>query len=245
MSLIFNDLVTLKGIVQEYEDEIGVAQGTVSGSTNLLKKLTAKVNLALDDYWSIALPASGTWQMDDSNHTDYPIISTNLVSGQRDYAFTTDGSGNLILDIYKVLIADSSGVFHEAKPVDVQSERDTSSFTDGRNTTGTPYRYDKTANGIFLDPIPSYNSSGGLKVYINREPSYFSYTDTNKKPGVPGIHHRYFVLKAALDKARPTQMETKNDIQAEVLAMEASIRAYFGGRERDVRKRFTTQANNK
>src|SRR3990167_10378043 len=104
MSVQFSDTTNYKGIIQLIEKELGFKRGDISGDANLLKEITADVNLAWDDYLTIALPASGKWQFDDSNQTDYPIIKTNLVDGQRDYTFTTDEGGNLILDIYKVAI---------------------------------------------------------------------------------------------------------------------------------------------
>lgn len=248
MSLQYSDLSTYKGIVQIYEKEIGAERGFVSGNTDRLKELTADVNLALDDFIALAIKSSGTWQYDDSNHSDYPIITTNLVSGQRDYSFTTDGSGNLILDIYRVVIKkSSSGQYVDINPVDVQSQVNNTGFYDGNNVGGRPTKYDKTANGIFLDPIPNYNATSGLKVYINREASYFTYSDTTKKPGVPGIFHRYFALKPALDYARRHNLSNKNDLEKEVLSYEGddrlsitgSIKDYFSQRPRDERKRFT------
>ncbi len=242
MSLVFNDTTTYKGLVQEYEKECGLETGRISGSTKNLKDFAVAANLAFDRFWSIAIPASGTWQLDDSNHTDYPIITTNIVSGQRDYSFTVDGSNNLILEIYKVLVADSNGVFSEIDPVDVQSTHDeTASFTDGQNGTGVPYRYDKTANAIFLDPIPNYNYANGLKVYINREPSYFTYTDTTKKPGVPGIFQRYFSIRPAMDYARRNDSVKYKTLQLEVAQMEEAIKQHYSKRSRDEKSRITTK----
>lgn len=246
MSLVFNDTATYRGLVQIYEKEIGANLGDISGNIKKLKQFTADVNLALDDFIRIALEASGTWQFDDSNHTTYPIIRTNLVSGQRDYQLTTDEGGNLILDVFKVLVADSSGRFHVVNPVDVQSENDTQGFTNGANNTGAPSTYDKTANAIFLDPIPGYNATLGLEVYINREGSYFVYTDTTKTPGVPGLFHRYFAIKPAYDYARRNSLSVEGSLAAEVLKMEGNRRLgvvgtiadYFGGRSRDERKRL-------
>ena len=102
MSLQFSDTSTFKGIIQEIEKEIGADRGYISGNTNRLKEWTAQVNLAWDTYVDIADEHSGTWNFDDSNFTDFPIIKTNIVASQRDYTFITDGSSNLILDIYKV-----------------------------------------------------------------------------------------------------------------------------------------------
>lgn len=244
MSIAFNDSTTLRGLVQLYEREIGTNRGVVTGDTQLLKEFTADANEALDDALVIALEASGAWQFDDSNHTDYPIITTNLVSGQRSYTFTIDENSNVILEIYKVMVADSSGDFHEIKPIDVQSEADTSTFYDGNDSSGVPGRYDKTANAVFLDPVPNYNSIGGLKVYINREASYFAYTDTTKKPGFPGIFHKYFYLRPALGFARRNSLVSEPKLQGEVLLIEQNMREYFGRRARDERWRMIPNYQN-
>lgn len=235
MSIPFNDTATRKGLVQLYERELSFDPGFISGNTTRLKEFTADANLAFDDYLALAFQSSGTWQYDDSNHTDHPIITTDLVAGQRSYVFTADEQNNLVLDIYKVLVK-VNDAYVEIAPVDVQSQEDTSDFSDGRETTGTPRRYDKTGNGIFLSPIPSANVDDGLKVYINREPSYFAYTDTTKKPGTPGLHHRYFFIRPAEEYARRKSLAVYPRLQAERLALENSIKAYFAERPRDERR---------
>lgn len=243
MSIPFNDTTTLKGQVQFYEKEIGANRGFISNDTTRLKEFAAEVNIALDDFFAIALPSSGMWQLDDSNQTDYPFITANLVSGQRDYPFLTDETGNLILDISRVFIKTdaSTSVYQEIFPIDQQSDPNTEGFTDGQNITGVPYRYDKTGNSIFLDPIPSYNSTNGLKVYINREASYFTYTDTNKKPGVPGLFHKYFYLKPALSYFRINNQNKYQQLLVDIARLEKEIKDYFGRRERDISRRIQNQ----
>ena len=240
MSLQFSDTTNLKGIVQQYEEEIGVDTATISGNATKLKKLTAKVNLALDDFTKIAIQASGTWQYDDSNHTDYPIIKTNIVSGQNSYLITTDEQSNLVLDIYKVAILPSATAttYVDVLPTDEQSQDDNSSFISETTVTGQPRFYGKTGNGIFLDPTPGYNATNGLKLYINRENSYFTTSDTTKKPGIPGLFHRYLVLRPAEDYARINSLATYAAIRAERMQMEQAIKEYFYHREKDVPRRF-------
>lgn len=240
MSLTYNDTTTLRGIVQQYEEEISVDPGTISGNTTKLKRLTAKVNLALDDFTKLAIQASGAWQWDDSNHTDYPIIKTNLVSGQRSYLITTDEQSNLVLDIYKIAILPSATAttYVDLVPTDEQSEDQNSGFISETSVTGQPTFYGKTGNGIFLDPAPSYNATNGLKLYINREASYFTYTDTTKKPGIPGIFHRYLVLRPAEDDARQHSKATYAALRAERTQMELDIKEYFYRREKDVPRRL-------
>lgn len=235
MSVQFSDTTNYKGIIQVIERELGFKRGDISGDATKLKEFTADINIAWDDYLSIALPASGTWQFDDSNQTDYPIIKTNLVDGQRDYTFSTDEGGNLILDIYKVAILPSATatLYQEIYPVDQQTKDHGDNLVAEVTTEGVPYQYDKTANGIFLDPIPSYNATSGLKVYINREASYFTSADTTKKPGCPGLHHKYFALKPALDYARRHSMSVEASLRNEVQLMERAIAEYFSKRSKD------------
>src|SRR3990167_5269860 len=125
MSLQFSQTTSpYRGLAQLYELELGFARGDVTGNATRLAQFVTDCNIAVDDFWTIAVPASGTWQLDDSNQTDFPIIKTNIVSGRRDYTFTTDGSGNLILDIYKVaiLISATATTFTEIYPIDELEE---------------------------------------------------------------------------------------------------------------------------
>ncbi len=238
MSLQFSDTTTKKGILQLIERDLKLGDGYITGDAGRLLEFTADCNIEMDDIWAEIFECGGTWQFDDSNHTDYPIITTNLVSGQRDYTFTTDEQGNIILDIYKVLVADENGVFHEVTPKDAQSDKDTSGFWDGQDTQGSPYEYDKTANGIFLRDIPNYNYTNGLKVYINREGSYFTSTDTTKKPGFHGTLHSLVALRVTMRNAWRNSLLNVNLVQAEINKKESSLKKIYGKRERDVRRRL-------
>lgn len=218
------------------ERACGFNDGDISGNTTLLAQFTGMLNMAYDDALSIIFKADGSWQYDDTNHTDYPFITTNLVSGQRDYNFTNDGSGNLILDVYRVMIKNESGVYFEIDPVDQQRDADVDSFYDGQNQTGVPNRYDKTGNGIFLDLIPSYNSAAGLKIFINREASYFLVSDTTKKPGFDGLCHDYLPLRASYMYARDHSLANTEQLMRDVAIAEKKLKERYSGRQQDVEK---------
>lgn len=235
MSLKYNDTTNFKGIVQMYEREIGAQPGDVSNNPIRLKQLTADVNLAFDDYLRFAFPVSGKWKLDDYNHDDYPEITTNLVSGQRSYTFIEDESGNLILDIYKVYIKNGD-TYDEVTPVDPDSEKHHHGFYNGLEQQGVPQWYDKTANALLLDPVPENNVTGGLKISINREASYFTHNDTDKKPGVNGLHHAFFYLKPAEAYARRNRLDSHNDIANALVKMEEEIKASYQKRMRDERQ---------
>lgn len=234
-----------------------------------LLEVVSDINLAVDAFMAIAIPASGTWQLDDSNHTDYPIITTNLILGQRDYSFTIDGSGNLILDIYRVMVKNPDGIFYDIVPTDQQSKPNWAAMpvsavnysvgntmVDGQNRQGNPTHYDKTANGIFLDLIPNYNSTGGLKIFINREAQYFTVPTINiadnTKPGFPGIFHEYFAIASALRYAKRKGLKivgggnktTNPGLMGDVQNMEQAIEDYYGQRIKDERPVFSPKKFN-
>jgi hypothetical protein len=194
---------------------------------------TADENLAIDYIMAKIFQVGGRWQYDDSNHTDYPIITTDLVAGQRDYSFTTDEQGNLILDVYKVMVMNEDGRYEEIYPVDMQSERGTENLWDGQNVQGTVFRYDKTANGIFLDQIPATSRTGGLKVFINREGSHFTTSDTTKMPGFAGSYHEYVGLRPAYRYAIDHSMANADDLKIEMQEMEKDIMKHYRDRSKD------------
>lgn len=242
MSIPFNQQFT--GLVQQYEQEIGATRDTVANNTNLLKEFTAKANSAIDDYLAIAIQTAGKWKFDDSNHSKFPEIVTDLVQGQQKYTFNVDEQGNLVLDIYKVYTKQDGMAYVECEAVDSDFTGNAPGIVSGLNSQGVPYQYDKSANVILLDPVPNADVTDGLKVSINREASYFTYSDTTKKPGVPGIHHKYFYLRPALDYARRNSLESYVRIEAEFLKLEAEIKEYFAKRDKDDELVITTPVIN-
>jgi len=248
MSLVFNDTTNKSGIIQQLERKCGFNDGDISGNTLRMAQFTADVNLAFDNLLALIFKLGGDWNFDDSNHSDYPIITTDLVAGQRDYAFTADENGNLIVGIYKVLVMQADGSYKEIDPVDQQSpntnKTNVDSLTDGLDAQGTPTRYDKTGNGIFLDEVPDTNRTGGLKIYINRESSYFTVSDTTKKPGVDGLIHEYLVYEVAYKYARDKRLANKNDLKEGLAEEVVKINNRYGRRERDIARNLTPNYEN-
>lgn len=248
MSLQFSNTTSKNGIIQRLERVLGFQDGDISGNSLRLAYFTGDVNVALDEVFAMIFEAGGTWQFDDSNHTDLPFITTDIVSGQRDYSFLTDGSGNLILDIHRVMVADSTGVFREIEPIDIQTPNNTNVNTDtlidGQNRSGVPTRYDKTGNSILLDLVPNYNYDNGLKVFTNREGSYFATTDTTKKAGFAGTLHEYLVLQPAYKYARDKQLDNLVRLEKDVLEMREAIKKHYGKRERDISRRLQARVEN-
>lgn len=202
------------------------------------------INVAMDDALDIAIRSCGIGQYDDTNHPNYPTITTDLNSGQRDYTYTQDGSGNLILDIYKVMVMNPSGVYEEIPQVDMQTWDNNESFYDGQNVTGQPTKYDRTGNGIMFDVIPNYDQTDGVKMFINREGSYFTISDTTKKPGIDGRLHEYLVVSPACKYADRNSLNNYATLTNRKLLLEKKIAEVYSKKDRGVRKILSRNLKN-
>ena len=79
---------------------------------------------------------------------------------------------------------------------------------------------------------------------INREASYFTYTDTTKKAGVPGVHHKWFYLKPAYEYASRKSLANAPAILLKVQTLKTEIEDYFFSREKGVNKGMRPLINN-
>lgn len=233
-----SNTTTRKGIIQLLED----LTSTQSASTSSYPKLskTRDINNALAKYAQLAISSQGRWQFDDTNHVDYPIISTGLLSGQQDYSFTVDELGNQILDIERVEVYDQAGIAHQLSPID-SKDLEGIAMTEYMKNGGIPTHYDKTANGLFLYPASNYNmrlveeGRSGLKIYISRTPSYFvgDGTDDTNKPGIPDVFHEYLAMRPAYYYCLQKGLAIANNYFQELQDMESRIKEYHRDRSKD------------
>ena len=191
---------------------------------------------------AFALNNSG-WNTDDFNHTTDPFITTPLVLGQRDYHFTVDQEGSIILDIEKVMIRLPSpgALYVDMLPVDMQSDENVQSFYNDVKAQGVPWRYDKTGNGIFLDPIPNYSDTDGLKLFINRESTYFTVSDIVKISGIDSLCHDFLYLKPSYEYARDKSLTNKIDLARDMAVSWKKIEGRYGSKEKDIRHIMTSK----
>jgi len=240
----FSNTTTNDGIVQDVDFLVNSNRATFP-----LTSIASSANRASDEVVSIILGCDGRWQYDDTNYTDLPIGVTNLVANQQDYSFDPEQ-----IDVTRVEVKDPNGSWLFLTPMDQKDLNPTSyaqlptgglggssvngynySLTDFMSVAGTPIYYDKIANSIFLYPKPSYNSTGGLKVYFQRKPSYFASTDTTKQPGFAKHLHRIISFKVAYDYA-VAKLLAPNKIQSlsfEIQKMTQAIKDFYSSRKKD------------
>lgn len=224
MCMVFNDVTTNQGIVQE----IDFLVNTDSVKFPISDK-TRVINRWLERVVGRILEADGRWQWDDTNYTVYPIATTDLTAGQQDYVYNTKH-----VRITRMEIKDENGNWKWLEPID-QNDTRYRSLTELGNQTGVPCYYDKLSQSVFLYPRPSYNSTGGLKVYYQRNADPFVVTDTTKEPGFAAIFHRLLALGPAYEYAIANNLNSQKIglLKAEIAQLEQDIKEFYSKRSKD------------
>lgn len=196
----YNDTTSYTGIIQEIERLTDLGIGTISGDTANMKNFTAMANNENRRIWSLIFRSTGSWEYDDSNNTDLPEATADLTSGTGKYALPSTA-----LTVGRLEIKDSAGTWITLDPFNKDVvETGLDEFFDA---SGISRFYRLVGNTIELYPTPNYNSTGGLKVYFDREAFDFDTSDTTQTPGFASPFHKLLPLKVAiewLDIKQPT-----------------------------------------
>lgn len=237
--MIFSDVSNNTGILQQVRDILRVDANQWSTA-----KVVNSCNNYLDTVAGYAIGADKRFQWDDTNHTKLPIGTTNLVANQSDYSFLTDEQGNKILNLIRIDILDSDGIYRKLQPMDeVQIENE--ALDEWQKTAGKSIFYDKIADNIVrLYPKPDTSVTAGLKFYFQRTPSYFVATDTTKEPGVPALLHRGFVISSAYDGAFTLDLPNTKMLAIELEKEKQKMIEYFENRLTDEKLIMRTKYRN-
>ena len=237
MALQFSDVSANKnGLIQECEALCfgDYAYGRISGDATLLSTFTRNLNEATNIVASWIMQSDNRWQWDDNNQTDYPIATTSLVttvgSEQQDYTFPVT-----YLKILRAEVMDKAGNWCRLEPID-QADIYDQSVTDFMKSAGLPKYYDKMANSIFLYPKPAdsaVTASGGLKVWFQRPPTYFTTSDTTKVPGFNSLYHKLVALIASKIYAEGNEMSNASTLANSVEVMHQELTDFYALRNKD------------
>ena len=231
----FNDTTSRTGLLQDCEDLLGLGALAITGNTTLLQTFTRNINSWYHKVVTMLLSSQDDWDFDDSNKTDYPIATTPLVAGQRDYSFSTT------LKLLKIKRADITydGVNYypllkfDSSMAGYGLGNDTQ--TDARFSKTEPYA-DYKANSIWIYPLPSASdvSAGGkIRIEFYREITEFTTSSTTSEPGFDEPFHRILSIGAAFDYAMAKQLPQKKDLWTLLQDYEARLKQYYSKRSDD------------
>ena len=208
--------------------------------------LLRRVNSALETLVGKIINADGHWQFDDSNYSDLPVGTGNLVSGQSSYSFAAE-----YLDILEVMILTTGGIYQRITPFDPsemnQSWDEWVGSATGTIPNGFPQYYDKVGDSIRFDRSPTATHAtltAGLKVRFKRTADLFTsaqVTTGTKVPGIASPYHQLIAYMAAI----PYCMSYKKDrvalYEKKVDEMTKDMIDFYTRREKDDRPVMTTE----
>ena len=180
----FNSITGLDGLIQDCEILLGMTSADISGDSTLLKTFTRMINAWYRRVNSWIWEVTGAWEYDDSNWTDLPIATTNLIttsgSEQQKYVIPSDAQ-----KIDRVEVLDADGNYQLLAPINKRQIK-TSAMSEFKESPGMPQYYDLLGRVLVLYPKPkatSVTDSAGLKLYFSRDIDEFicktgSATDT-------------------------------------------------------------------
>jgi hypothetical protein len=168
-----------------------------------LAEKTMYANLAMRQIWGDIFQAYGGWIYDDSNLTDQPVATTNLVANQRFYALPVTNMSHLV----SVEFQNVGGTWIPIYPVTIEKINQRG-YADSEylKIPSTPLLYRPTSTGIYLYPPANWSASLSLRIHITRDISSFVITDTTKSPGFDPLFHEGVAIFMALKFAQANSL---------------------------------------
>lgn len=220
-------------------EDIDFLVGTNSTSFKPEDKLRI-INKINYDVTSDILRYESNWEFDDTNKTDFPIATRNLVASQKDYSLPTE-----LVKLVRVEVMDSGGNFQKVQQFDeTQVSQALSEFNE---TAGLPLYYREIGNSIELYPAPSSSSTtltAGLKCYYQRVITDFTTSDASVEPGFSKQFHPILSYGTAYEYAYINQMDIAPVIKARLDELREGLRQYYSSRNREVKPTLKVKIRN-
>jgi hypothetical protein len=233
----YNDTTNREGVIQACERYTGLGNTEISGDSDRLLEFTAYTNTSLRSIWHLIFESTGCWKYDDSNQTDLPIATTDIVNAQDKYALPSN-----TLTVARVEILSSDDVWTQITPL-IEKEIG-QGMDEFRNADGTPQYYRLVGDTMELFPASNYSQDDSLKIYFDRGTVEFSSTDTNKETGLASAYEDLVPMGASLEwldinlpeDARTAKLQQKYNLK--VLQLKKYYNARFPDKKKIMRRLY-------
>lgn len=199
----------------------------------------ASINKYYHKTQTMILQSSDGWQYDDTNKTDYPILTANLVAGQQDYTLPTS-----TLKIKRLEVKLDGTNWKRARAFDISGIAGGSDDTSvAASFSESDPHYDVNSGSLFLYPEPESNVEGGLKIWIARQVDTFTsgqYTTGTLEPGFDDQFHIMLALGAAYDYLSSKPGLNATPIWQELQDYELRLRQHYGKKNEDEQLSITS-----
>lgn len=200
-----------------------------SASTDLL---FIRINSAYEEIIGDLIAIDKRWKFDDTNYSDLPLGTADLVDNQRDYAFST-----ALLGIERIEIQDINGNWN--KLISIEERKIREALEEYESINGIPTQYSVRGNSLFLYPTPaaaSVTTTAGMKVYFRRTADVFTEDDVSTGTKVPGFaspYHQILAYKAALPYARTYKKDRVISLERETQRIHTKLIAHYNNQNKD------------
>lgn len=195
--------------------------------TNTTSYPTADITRNLNK-WYQELSADVLLSMDEWD-VQGEIATASLVAAQQEYTWPTN-----LLRIKRVEISyDGGSTWYRAHPIDVQ-EPEVSIATTAKianNFTTSDPRYDSHDNSLFFFPVPTANSTNGLKIWYEKEVTELS--SNSDEPNLAEPFHRLLSIGAAYDYATKKGLPIANQLLQKLETGRNKMREFYNVRVQD------------
>lgn len=231
--MVFSNTITLAGVIQTFERLTDSGYEYVSGDTTRMKEATNLANLKGSVIYHIIHRVTGNWAYDDSNTTDLPFATTNLINGQSRYALPEEA-----LTVQRLEMKDSNGEWVKLRPL--VKETIPGAIDEFQEVNGTPMYYTLINGVITLYPGSNYDSTDGLKVYYDRGAVEFATSDTTKKPGFASPYHEILPVMMAIDwyYIKQSTHPTLVKLEQRYLELKKALEEHYSSRFKDYKPRI-------
>lgn len=195
----FSNTTLKNGLIQRIEEHTQIGDGVISGDDTLLKKITAHANEALYDITTEIMKLKDSFEWDDPYKVDFPIATTLLIAGQRDYQFDNIS----FLKLRRVDVTYDGVNWYRATPVTSTSLPNGLGNDDviDTNFTKTEPMYDPKSFGFWLYPradAQDVASAAKARIEYARTFDEFTYDDTTKEIPIDRPFHDLVAILTAI-----------------------------------------------
>ena len=203
------------------------------------------INIWIHRVQSMIFNAMDEVDFDDKNYTDYPMLTTPLVAGQRDY---TIPASEKVVSFKRVDISYDGVNYYRATPIDTgemavglgPANATTQQAKVDALYPKTAPRYDAAYNSVFIYPsATAADVAAGGKIFIewNRELKEITLADLNAGTLVPGFDTEFHPLLAygpAYEFLLGTGQNVDTTyVEKSIMELEARLIATFGKKQID------------
>lgn len=189
--------------------------------------LIRDLNAELSNIQINILRDRGALEFDDTNFSDLPIATFNIIAGQREYKITADEDGNRLLTIHKVAYQDGTR-FVDVPRSTVAEGSQQALVAEG---TGKPRKYYEVGSSVVFDIDPDFSGLG--KIWFDREMDVILTSDTTKEPGIPRAYHLLAVYRTAYNYAIDKGLSNENSILRRITMEEERMAQFEANRRVD------------